>query len=515
MIVHATLYAWFEASAARYGDHTALEVGTDHLTYRELRDLAGRIAGSLVAAQGTVPRTAGLAATRSVRSYAAYLALQRLGTAVVPLAPAAPRERNARIAAAAALDVLLTDDPSVRAGDVPSFPLDRVSPAAGAAEPPRGDPHPQDTAYVLFTSGSTGVPKGVPITHRNVCTYLAHVREQYAPQPGSRLSQTFDLTFDLSVFDMFAAWAGGATLVVPTQQDLFAPVRWAADRRLTHWFSVPSLVSYAKRMRSLRPGALPDLRWSLFCGEPLTLQQADAWATAAPGSTLANLYGPTELTISCAAYVQPRDPAARPATANGTVPIGTVHPALEHLVVDESGRPATTGELLVRGPQRFPGYLDPADNTGRFASFDGDRAVPVSVAEGPGEEHWYRTGDRVTRAEGNLVHLGRLDQQVKVRGYRVELGEVEAALRGQPGVHDAVAVTVEGPGGDLVIEAVCTGTASADDLVRALHAELPAYMVPRSVTRWDELPLNANGKIDRRAVTSRLTARPHQEASRS
>ncbi|MFJ4525664.1 amino acid adenylation domain-containing protein [Streptomyces sp. NPDC088810] len=515
MIVHATLYAWFEASAARYGDHTALEVGTDHLTYRELRDLAGRIAGSLVAAQGTVPRTAGLAATRSVRSYAAYLALQRLGTAVVPLAPAAPRERNARIAAAAGLDVLLTDDPSVRAGDVPSFPLDRVSPAAGAAEPPRGDPHPQDTAYVLFTSGSTGVPKGVPITHRNVCTYLAHVREQYAPQPGSRLSQTFDLTFDLSVFDMFAAWAGGATLVVPTQQDLFAPVRWAADRRLTHWFSVPSLVSYAKRMRSLRPGALPDLRWSLFCGEPLTLQQADAWATAAPGSTLANLYGPTELTISCAAYVQPRDPAARPATANGTVPIGTVHPALEHLVVDESGRPATTGELLVRGPQRFPGYLDPADNTGRFASFDGDRAVPVSAAEGPGEEHWYRTGDRVTRAEGNLVHLGRLDQQVKVRGYRVELGEVEAALRGQPGVHDAVAVTVEGPGGDLVIEAVCTGTASADDLVRALHAELPAYMVPRSVTRWDELPLNANGKIDRRAVTSRLTARPHQEASRS
>ncbi|MEV3970170.1 AMP-binding protein [Streptomyces sp. NPDC050698] len=315
--MYPTLYAWFEASAARYGDHTALEVGAEHLTYRQLRDLAARIADSLVTAQGTVPRTAGLAATRSVRTYAAYLALQRLGTAVVPLAPSAPRERNARIAAAAGFDVLLTDDPSVRAGDVPSFPLDRVSPVGRAAEPPRCDPDPHDTAYILFTSGSTGVPKGVPITHRNVCAYLAHVLERYDPQPGSRLSQTFDLTFDLSVFDMFAAWASGATLVVPTQQDLFAPLRWAAERRLTHWFSVPSLVSYAKRMRSLRPGALPDLRWSLFCGEPLTIQQAEAWAAAAPGSTLANLYGPTELTISCAAYVQPatRRPGRPPSTA--------------------------------------------------------------------------------------------------------------------------------------------------------------------------------------------------------
>ncbi|MEV3970169.1 hypothetical protein AB0K68_18770 [Streptomyces sp. NPDC050698] len=113
------------------------------------------------------------------------------------------------------------------------------------------------------------------------------------------------------------------------------------------------------------------------------------------------------------------------------------------------------------------------------------------------------------------MHLGRLDQQVKVRGYQVELGEVEAALRRQPGVQDAVAITLEGPGGELVIEAVCTATRPPDDLMRALHAELPAYMVPRGVTLSDELPLNANGKIDRRAVTSHLTARPHQEASRS
>jgi amino acid adenylation domain-containing protein len=515
MIVPATLYAWFETSAARNKDRVALEVGADQLTYQQLSDLAGHLADAVVAAHGSVPRTAGLAAVRSVRTYAAYLALQRLGTVVVPLAPSAPRGRNARIAAAAGLDLLLTDDPSVRAGDAPSLPLDRAAFSTGAITAPRGDPRVEDTAYVLFTSGSTGVPKGVPITHHNVSAYLAHVLEQYAPEPGSRLSQTFDLTFDLSVFDMFAAWAGGATLVVPTRQDLAAPVRWAADKRLTHWFSVPSMVSYAQRMRSLRPAALPDLRWSLFCGEPLTLQQAEAWAAAAPGSTLANLYGPTELTISCAAYVHPRDPYDRPVTANGTVPIGTVHPGHDHLVVDECGGPATTGELLVRGPQRFPGYLDPADDTGRFATFDGDRAVVTPPGEHLTDAHWYRTGDRVTWSDGHLVHLGRLDHQVKVRGYRVELGEVEAALRRQPGMHEAVAVTMDGPGGDTVIEAACTGTTAPEDLLRALRAELPPYMVPRHVTLLDELPLNANGKTDRQAVAKLLTHRPHEEMSHS
>ncbi|MFD4557863.1 AMP-binding protein [Streptomyces sp. NPDC058469] len=315
------------------------------------------------------------------------------------------------------------------------------------------------------------------------------------------------------LYDMVAAWAGGATLVVPTARDLLAPVRWAADKRLTHWFSVPSVVSYARRMRGLASGSLPDLRWSLFCGEALTRPQAEAWAAAAPDSTLANLYGPTELTISCSAYVRPRE-GAWPATANGTVPIGTVHPGLEHLVVDDSGRPSTNGELLVRGPQRFPGYLDPVDNTGRFASFEGDRAQALADDERPEDEHWYRTGDHVAQKNGYLIHLGRLDHQVKVHGYRVELGEVEGALRAQPGVQDTVAVTVERPGGDTVIQAAYTGGARPDDLMRALRVDLPPYMVPRDVTAVEELPLNTNGKIDRRAVTEMLAPQPRAGVSR-
>ncbi|MEU1662147.1 AMP-binding protein [Streptomyces sparsogenes] len=500
-----TLYAWFASSAARFPDHTALEAGQERMTYRELREASERIAAALLRARGGPPRRAGLMAERTPATYAAYLAVQLLGGTVVPLAPSSPAARTERIAASAGLDVLIGEGLPAAAGGVPVFSPD---PRAGAPGP-RPAPGPADdtagTAYILFTSGSTGEPKGVPVSHRNLSPYLAHVIERYAPGPGSRLSHTFDLTFDLSVFDMFAAWGSGATLVVPTRQELLAPVRWAADKGLTHWFSVPSMVSFAHRMRSLPPGRLPALRWSLFCGEPLTLQQAGWWAAAAPGSSIANLYGPTELTISCAEYVLPGDPSRWPRPANGTVPIGALHPGLEHLVLDDTGCPADTGELVVRGRQRFGGYLDADHDIGRFVAFDGERAVPYTGGRPLTEHDWYRTGDRVSRGDGQLVHLGRLDHQVKVRGYRVELGEVEACLRRHPGVTDAVVVALPDPGGEVVLEAACSGVAADGDLMAALRRELPAYMVPRGVTVLGELPRGGNGKLDRKALTAMMT----------
>jgi acyl-CoA synthetase (AMP-forming)/AMP-acid ligase II len=285
---------------------------------------------------------------------------------------------------------------------------------------------------------------------------------------------------------------------------------------------VPSVISFARRMRALRPGAMPGLRFSLFAGEPLSLQQAAAWREAAPGSVLENFYGPTELTVTCAEFRLPADPAGWPRTANGTVPIGRVYPGMEHVVLDGEGHPAEEGELCVRGPQRFPGYLDPADNAGRFRD-DGfadpggartgrDGAVPASF--------WYRTGDRV-RVEGPdrlLVHLGRLDHQVKVFGYRVELGEIEAALREQPGVHDAVVLALEEPRGGTALHAACTGeggegSGGAGDvdpgaLLDALRLRLPAYMVPLTLRVLDALPLNGNGKTDRAALAALLTGEP-------
>jgi amino acid adenylation domain-containing protein len=503
----STLYDWFARAAAAHSDATALEVGTAPLTYGELHDLAERLAARLVAAAGgSPPRRVGLLAARSVTAYAGYLAVLRAGAAVVPLNPEHPAARTAQIVTAAGLDLVLaeTTDGAADFG-VPVFVAGPGELAALAGTPSLDMPFrqagPDDLAYVIFTSGSTGTPKGVPVTHRNICTYLDLVAGRYDIGPGCRLSQTFELTFDGSVHDLFVAWAGGGTLVVPERNQLLSPVKTVNSLRLTHWFSVPSLISFASLLGTLAPGSMPTLRWSVFGGEPLTLGAAREWRQAAPGSRLAVLYGPTEVTVSCTEYRFPDDMADWPRTPNGTAPIGSSYPDLDLLLLDEEGRPGDSGELCVRGPLRFSGYLDPEHNAGRFLT---DDLRPAGDGPPP-DHHWYRTGDRVTVQDGHLVHLGRTDHQVKIRGHRIELGEVEAALRRQPQVRDAVVVTVPAADGELELQAAVSGSGCvADRLYAALSDRLPPYMMPRRITVLEQLPLNANGKVDRRALLTEL-----------
>ena len=503
-----TAYAYFARAATRLGDDwTALEVGEHRLTYRELYDRAEALAGRIVAAgSGHLPRRVGLLANRSPAGYAGYLAILRAGAAVVPLNPESPTARNASVAKAAGLDLVLTDTPAAGAGL--GVPVLSADPGDTAAAPPAPELRttPDDIAYIIFTSGSTGTPKGVPILHRNLCAYLSHLTTRYESGPGSRMSQSFDLTFDGSVHDLFVAWGTGATLVVPQRHELMSPVKFINNRQLTHWFSVPSLITFASRLGALTPGAMPTLRWSVFGGEALSLTAARAWQAAAPNSAIEVLYGPTELTVSCTAYRLPGPPSEWPRPANGIVPIGTPHPTMEYVLLDEHQRPADTGELCVRGAQRFTGYLDPGTNAGRFVLLDADgTARPLPAGATPTEAHWYRTGDRATVEHGQLLHLGRVDQQVKIRGHRIELGEVEALLREQAGVDDAVVFAVEGRDGEPELEAAVSGTdCDATRLFSALGEHLPLYMLPRRIVPFDRLPLNANGKIDRRALLAAL-----------
>ncbi len=512
-----TMYEWFARSADRFGDCTALEVGTEELTYGELRDLVERLAARLVAANGGVtPSRVGLLASRSVTAYAGYLAIVRTGAAVVPLNPEFPPARNATIAAAAGVELALADTSGADifgAGAELGIPLLAAGSeelAALVTEPfaelPPCPATPDDIAYIVFTSGSTGIPKGVPILHRNVWAYLTHVVPRYEVGPSSRLSQTFDLTFDGSVHDLFVAWGCGGTLVVPMRSQLLSPVKFINAARLTHWFSVPSVVSFAARLGTLVPDSMPTLRWSVFGGEPLPLTQAQAWQAAASASTLENLYGPTEITVSCTEYRLPRTLEDWPRPTNGTMPIGTGYPCMEFLLLDEDGNPGTDGELCIRGPQRFPGYLEPANNVGRFVSLDDNGAVHHYSGSSPlTDQHWYRTGDRAAVQDGRLVHLGRIDHQVKIRGYRIELGEIEARLREQAGVRDAIVMAVEGPDGDKDLTAAVSGTGGdTEQLYSALGVRLPQYMIPRRITAFDELPLNPNGKIDRLALAAAL-----------
>jgi amino acid adenylation domain-containing protein len=508
-------YGWFRQTALRHRDLTALQVAGHQLSYGELDEAATLLAAEIVRAAGGRPRAVGLSCARSVAAYAGYLAASRTGAAVVPLSPVAPASRNGMICQAAGTEVIIIDDSGGQQPAGTGAATLRLTGSRwwsdrrpGQRDPASAEPRflPDDVAYVLFTSGSTGRPKGVPIRHRQLADYVTFCAQRYGVGPGSRLSQTFELTFDLSVFDMLVAWSTGATLVVPRPEELLTPASFVTRNGITHWFSVPSVISLARRLHGLRPGSMPGLRWSLFCGEQLTLDQARAWSAAAPASVVENLYGPTELTVSCTCYRLPGQQDLWPRTSNGTVPIGRPNPHLETLMLGEGGR---EGELCVRGSQRFDGYLDPADNTNRFLTADGQDRTGV-----PGAQDWYRTGDRVRWEDGELVHLGRIDEQLKISGHRVEPGEIESVLRDHPGVLDAVVLAVADGGAEAVLHALYTGEPTLEeDLAGRVRRRLPGYMVPRHVHHLPEFPLNPNGKIDRSRLRHALTGNPTQRRS--
>jgi amino acid adenylation domain-containing protein len=354
-------------------------------------------------------------------------------------------------------------------------------------------------AYLLFTSGSTGAPKGVMVTHRNVMHFIHAMIARYGVSSDDRFSQMFDMTFDLSVLDMFVAWESGACVCCPSEKILLNPDSFIRDKALTIWTSVPSVAVFMKRFGALKPNRFESLRWSLFCGEPLPVDVATAWAGAAPTSTLENLYGPTELTVACSHYRWNAQSSAAE-SLQGLVPIGHPFPEMEAIVVDETLRevpPGATGELLMSGPQVTPGYWRNAEATARaYVSVPGRQGI------------FYRTGDRVRRPLGAapMTYVGRSDQQVKILGFRVELGEIEARLREQPGIASAAAlgwpVTPTGAGGIVVF---VTGSALDPSAIRtSLMQGLPAYAVPQAIHVLPTLPTNANGKIDRHALSKLL-----------
>lgn len=362
------------------------------------------------------------------------------------------------------------------------------------------DVDPNGIAYLLFTSGSTGIPKGVMVAHRNVNAFLDAMAERYAVTPDDRLSQTFELTFDLSVFDLFLAWECGARVCIPTQAQKMLPAKYIQDSEITIWFSVPSTAVMMSKLRMLKPGTYPSLRWSLFCGEALPAEIVERFVEAAPNSTAENLYGPTELTIACTLYRW--DTKRSPGECElGLVPIGDPYPGMEVLVVDEDLQPVAegeTGELLMTGLQLTPGYWRDAERT------DAAYTVP------PGEDRlFYRTGDRVRRCQGKspMVYLGRLDNQIKIQGYRVELGEVESAMRDIAAAEVAIAVgwPVTAAGADSIVVFISNADADLGEIQKLGKARLPSYMAPRQVRHVDSFPLNSNGKVDRKALLALLS----------
>ena len=513
----------FAAGAARSSNGPALIIGDWAITYSELDDTARRWAARLVdATQGTAKRV-GICAYRSPTTYVGTLAAAFAGAAFVPLNPNFPSARTRAMIDRAGLDAILVDSESLpvlaaaldgHPNPPPLFLTDgrrsdsSVRIAFDAAELARGKaidaPKPvsaSDIAYLLFTSGSTGDPKGVPVSNGNVGAFLAYNRGRYVFGPGDRLSQTFDHTFDLSIFDMFMAWGAGAAICVAKAEDLARPLPFISRHGITVWFSVPSIGMRLLRSGRLKPSSMPNLRWSLFCGEALPRTLAEAWQAAAPNAILENLYGPTELTIACACHRW--EPATSPAQCeNGLVPVGTVYPHLSAIIVNEQGQPVAagdTGELCVSGPQTFPGY------------WQANALTSASIIQRPDSTgniaRYYKTGDIVRKNETNeYVFLGRRDSQIKVNGCRIELGEIEAALR-DAGCAEAIALAWPCREQAEAIIAFVTGEAPPHAVKMRVQERLPRHMIPRFIEAIATMPLNVNGKIDRLALGRLATQR--------
>jgi non-ribosomal peptide synthetase component F len=297
-------------------------------------------------------------------------------------------------------------------------------------------------------------------------------------------------------------WATGATLVVPTRDDLLRPGQYIRSQRITQWFAVPSLAVLMHRQRGLKEGAFPALRCSAFCGEPLAEHVARSWAAAGLESRVLNLYGPTEATIAITAYELPGGEAL---DHHGVLSIGRPFPHAAIAVVDAEGREATEGELLLGGPQVAMGYWnDPKRTAASFVRYEG---------RGP----WYRTGDRVRQAaDGNLLFLGRMDHQVKMRGYRIELEEVDQALRTTSGsafAHTIAHPVVDGVATGLVAFLPAPAPVTVEELRARLSAVLPEHMVPTRFLFIDTLPTNTSGKVDR-SVLAVLAAQGASDGAR-
>jgi amino acid adenylation domain-containing protein len=508
----------FCENALRTPQATALFVDGHAFSYGELASLARRIAGWLD--RGSHPRSGRVAilASRSLPACAGVLGTLWSGGAYVPVNPQTPEDRLLRILEMAQVDAIIADPAGLRmltervlriaprrilCGAHPAEAISdfKVESMADLPDPDSQAPAVvagEDLAYILFTSGTTGTPKGVMIEAGSVAQFRKVVQERCAFRPDDRVSQMAELTFDNSVLDLFVTWAAGAGVYVVPAAQLMAPARFIREHQLTIWFSVPSTAVMMEQMKMLKPGAFPSLRISIFAGEALPMATARAWQIAAPNSIVENFYGPTEVTVDCIAQCLDEPPNV---TRNrGTLAIGKPFPGIEAGIVDPGLNflpPEEEGELVVSGRQVARGYLgDAALTAARFPTVDGRR--------------WYRTGDLAYQdRSGAFHHLGRVDNQVKVLGNRVELEEVEAHLREVVGTDlvAAVAWPVSDGRASGIVAFHCSPAIGRDAVREGMKKRVPSYMVPGRVERLETLPMSTSGKVDRKALLRGLEER--------
>jgi enterobactin synthetase component F len=476
-VAGTTLHHQLAEQAARTPDAPAVLAADATLTYAELHDRADALARRLAARGARPGEVVGVALDRSSALMVALLAVLRTGAAYLPLEPDAPADRTAAMRTDARPVCVIGDDA-----------LDR-----SATRDPGAGPSPSDLAYVLYTSGSTGRPKGVEISHLAIVNRLAWMQDAFPIGPGSRVLLKTPLGFDVSVWELFWPLVTGAALVVAPpggHRDPQQLARIVVDDAIDTMHFVPSMLAAFLAEPAAAATATPLTR-VITSGEALTPALARRFFATLPGVELHNLYGPTEAAVDVTHWAC--------STGDDPIPIGFPIWNTDAYVLDPAGRPCApgaVGELHLGGVQLAEGYRGRPDLTA-------ERFVPDP--HGPAGARMYRTGDLARRRpDGALEYLGRADAQVKVRGVRIEPGEVEAALLRHPAVARAAVVAREDRPGDtrLVAYVVLDERAPADPAALRRHAAalLPDAMVPSAVVVLDALPVSPSGKLDRRAL---------------
>ncbi len=500
--------------------HDAVRFSGLSLSYAELARRSNGLARILVDRGVRRGDRVGIFMNKSLDSAVAIHGIMKAGGAYVPLDPFAPPARVAFVIRDCGIRHLVTSDLKLDQSQLLAEGLDRMtlvgaSPRDGhdavgwvEVEASASDSAPaielteQDLAYILYTSGSTGTPKGIMHTHRSGLSFAEWAAATYGLTPSDRVSNHAPLHFDLSTFDFFATAVAGATTVVVPEALTKLPAdlaRLMAKERLTVWYSVPFALMQMLERGSLAKLDLSTLRWLLFAGEVFPVKHLRELMAALPHVRFSNLYGPTETNV-CTFYNLP------PTLPPGDEPISIGRPCenVESLIVDEDGRPVAegeAGELLIRGGVVMRGYWGRPDLNEK-----GFFRRPVFGRHY--EDVFYRTGDLVERMpDGNLTYLGRKDRQVKTRGYRVELDEVEAVILSLVSIEEAAAFVVPDGQGSNLIEAAVTVKAgfqlTPEAVMNHASARLPHYAVPATIRVMEVFPRTSTGKIDRRELQAR------------
>ena len=512
------LHQLLEASAAKFPDRPAVVQNDRVVSYSDLDRRANQLAQLLVSEGVKVGDRVGLFIDKSVEAVVGIYGILKAGASYVPLDFRAPSPRLGYIAGNCDLNWLITTAkktkqwPELMAAGAPLknvITMDGAEPAPpegvrgfGTADLERQSDKPvsvelneHDLAYILYTSGSTGQPKGVMLSHGNGLAFVEWTINELSLTSEDRLSSHAPFHFDLSIFDLYAAaGVGAAVALVPSSTSVFPMevAKFIREKQISVWYSVPSILSLLIQHANLAEGDLPGLRAMVFAGEVFPSKYLSRLMTTLPHVSFHNWYGPTETNV-CTAYPVP----TAPDPLGPDIPIGRAITGVETIVLTTEGRVAgqgEEGELLVKGPTVMKGYWGDAEKTA-------SRLVPDPLAPESGEVV-YRTGDLVAEGPGGYRFLGRRDHQIKSRGYRIELGEIETAINAHPDVIEcAVTAVPDDVISNRIVAYVAAKPHLDNDKLAAWCATLiPKYMVPESFVFADLLPKTSTGKIDRQAL---------------